>query len=165
MRIEELGRELRRARLERELTQAQLARAAGISRETLNRLESGLVGDLGLRKVLAVANQLGLDLSLQQGGRPRRPDYVRMACTTAGVSLRTPLREEELIRALLTGRVPKGRSVHLRTLFDEAPLPLLRGLADEAGRWSSPGRLQRNIDRLTQAVESSRPTEQWLTTR
>jgi|GEM_PF-627812 len=165
MRIEELGQEFRRARLERELTQAELARAAGISRETLNRLESGLVSDLGLRKVLAVADQLGLDLTLEKGVRPRRPDYVRMACTTAGVSLRTPLREEELIRALLTGRVPRGKSVHLRTLFDEAPLPLLKGLADEAARWSSPGKLQRNLDRLAQAVESSRQTEQWLTTR
>ena len=165
MRIEQLGREIRKARLERELTQARLARAAGISRETLNRLESGLVSDLGLRKVLAVADQLGLDLTLEKRVGRRRPDYVRMACTTAGVSVRTPLRDEELIRALLTGRVPRGKAVHLRTLFDEAPLPLLRGLADEAARWSSPGKLQRNLDKLAQAVGSSRPIEQWLTTR
>jgi transcriptional regulator with XRE-family HTH domain len=164
MRIEELGRELRKARLALELTQADLARAAGISRETLNRLESGLVADLGIRKVLAVADRLGLDLALERAARPRRPDYLRMACTTASVSLRTPLRENELIRALLTGKVPRGKGVHLRALFDEAPPPLLKGLATEAVRWSSPGKLQRNLEKLIEAVGATRPAEQWLRT-
>ena len=66
MRINELGHEIRQARLTRGLTQAQLASAAGLSRETLNLLESGLVRDLGVRKVLAVLEQLGLSLNVQR---------------------------------------------------------------------------------------------------
>ena len=54
VRIQELGSEIRKVRQARGLTQAQLARAAGLSRETLNLLESGLVRDLGIRKALAL---------------------------------------------------------------------------------------------------------------
>jgi transcriptional regulator with XRE-family HTH domain len=39
--LEELGRRLARTRLERNLTQAQLAAQAGIGRATLQRLEAG----------------------------------------------------------------------------------------------------------------------------
>jgi transcriptional regulator with XRE-family HTH domain len=164
MRINELGHEIRRARLARGLTQAHLASVAGLSRETLNLLESGLVRDLGVRKVFAVLEQLGLSLSVERGGASRRPDFVRMACTSASTSYRSALTENELIHALVTGKVPARREAHLRTLFDEAPLPLLRGLAAEAARWSRPGKLEKTLHRLARSVGASRPVEEWLKT-
>ena len=164
MRIQELGHEIRRARLARGMTQAQLAAVAGISRPTLNLLESGLVRDLGVRKVLAVLDRLGLELTWQHGGRLRRPDYVRMACTSANVSFKNALTEEELIRALVTGKVPAGRSAHLRSLLDEAPVTLLRGLAEEAGRWTKPGKLEKSLARLAQDTGAARRVEEWLKT-
>lgn len=164
MRINELGQEIRQARLARGLTQAQLAAAAGLSRETLNLLESGLVRDLGVRKVLAVLEHLGLTLAVQLGARPGRPDFVRMACTSASTSYRSGLTANELIHALVTGKVPARREAHLRTLFDEAPLALLRGLASEAARWTRPGKLEKNLRRLARSVGASRPVEQWLKT-
>ena len=41
--MSELGRRLARVRLERNLTQAQLAEQAGVSKSTVERLESGSV--------------------------------------------------------------------------------------------------------------------------
>ena len=162
MRIQELGQEIRRARQARGLTQAALARAAGLSRETLNLLESGLVRDLGIRKVLAVLDHLGLAIALQPIGRPRRPDFVRMACTSANVSFKTALTEHELIHALVTGKVPAKRSAHLRALLEQAPEALVRGLVQEAARWTKPGKLEKSLRNLTAEVGASRSIHEWL---
>ena len=162
MRIQELGSEIRKARLAQGLTQAQLASRAGLSRETLNLLENGLVRELGARKVFNVLNELGLQLAVQHDPRPRRPDFVRMACTTANVSFRSALTEDELIHALVSGKVPAKRTVHLRTLLDEAPSALLNGLAAEAARWISPAKLEKNLARLARDVEASRKPGEWL---
>lgn len=164
MRIQELGSEIRRARKARGLTQAQLAHAAGLSRETLNLLESGLVRDLGIKKVLAVIDHLGLNVTLQQGTRPRRPDYVHMACASANVSVKTALTEDELIHALVTGKVPAKRAPHLRGLLDEAPAALLRALAEEAAGWTKPGKLEKNLRKLASDLGVSRSVEGWLKT-
>ena len=164
MRIQELGSEIRKARLAHGLTQAKLASDVGLSRATLNLLENGLVKELGVRKVLAVLEKLGLGLAVDHGKRPRRPDYVRMACTTANVSFRSGLTEDELIHALVTGKVPDRRSPHIRTLLDEAPAALLNGLATEAARWTKPGKLQKNLLRLAHEVAASRRIEEWLKT-
>lgn len=164
MRIQELGSEIRRARHARGLTQAQLARASGLSRETLNLLESGLVRDLGIRKVWAVLDHLGLSVTLQQSIRPRRVDYVRAACTSANVSLKSALTENELIHALVTGKVPAKRGPHLRTLFDESPPALLQGLVAEAAGWMKPGKLEKNLRKLVSNLGVSRGVEGWLKT-
>lgn len=55
----ELGRRLARVRLERNLTQVQLAHEAGISKPTLQRLESGAVATQ-LSGFLRVCRVLGL---------------------------------------------------------------------------------------------------------
>lgn len=151
MRIQELGFEIRKRRIARGLTQAQLASAAGISRTTLNQFENGAVGDLGVSKVIALLDHLGLTLSVE-AEQMDHPDFIRMACSTANVSFRTRLTEDELIRALLTGKVPTRKQAHLRTLLDDAPKVLLDGLISEVGRWSKPRRLERNLARIAQQV-------------
>jgi transcriptional regulator with XRE-family HTH domain len=56
----ELARRLARTRLERNLTQAQVAARAGIGRATLQRLEAGGSGDLStLIRVLRALDMLG----------------------------------------------------------------------------------------------------------
>ena len=159
MRVQELGSEIRRARLGRGLTQAELAASAGLSRQTLNSLENGLVRELGIRKVLALLDRLGMELAVEHGKRPRRPDYVRMACTTANVSFKSALTEDELVRALVTGKIPEARSAHIRTLLDEAPAALFNGLVAEAGRWIDPGKLERNLLRLARG--GARSNRRW----
>src|SRR5688572_3051434 len=120
MRLQELGHRLRRARQARGLTQAQLAAAAGVTRATVNRLENGDVPDLGINKVQALLERLGLTLAVQEASRVHQPDFLRMACVTASVSFKEPLTERELVRALLTGKVPPRRHPHFRVLLEEA---------------------------------------------
>jgi transcriptional regulator with XRE-family HTH domain len=57
--LQELGRRIARLRLDRNLTQAQLAEQAGISKRTLERLESGAVATQ-LSLFLRVLRQLDL---------------------------------------------------------------------------------------------------------
>jgi len=162
MRIQDLGSEIRKARQTRGMTQAELASASGISRPTLSLLESGLVPDLGVRKVLAVLDRLGLDLAWRARGLKRRPDFVRMASATASVSFKDALTEDELIRALVTGKVPAHRRPHLRSLFEEAPAPLLRGLVEAAAHWTKPDKLRRNLHRLVHELSIARKVDEWL---
>jgi transcriptional regulator with XRE-family HTH domain len=54
----ELGRRVTRARLDRNLTQADLAREAGVSKRTVERLEAG--GSTQLGNLLRVLRALGL---------------------------------------------------------------------------------------------------------
>lgn len=164
MRLQELGFEIRRARIERGLTQAQLATAAGLSRPTLNQLENGLFPDLGVKKVLAILETLGLDLSVQPAPETRRPDFIRMACTAANVSYKNALTENELIRALLAGKLPADKRPHLRTLLDEAAPELLNGLVKEAGKWTRPERVRKNLAKFAHDIGATRRIENWLTT-
>lgn len=162
MRLQDIGYQIRQARIARELTQAQLAHAAKVSRTTLNQLENGLFPDLGIKKLWAILDQVGLALAIQSAEKTAEPDFVRMACTTANVSYRDTLSEDELIRALLTGKIPAGRRPHFRTLLDEATPTLLQGLAKEVGRWTKPGRLEKNLDMIAREINSKREIGEWL---
>jgi len=89
--LAEVGQRLERLRLERNITQAQLAREAGISRRTLVRLEQG-EGAVGAAALVRVLRALGLldrfellvpeplpspiDLLRLQGRRRRRASRV-----------------------------------------------------------------------------------------
>jgi transcriptional regulator with XRE-family HTH domain len=163
MKLEELGHEIRRSRLSRGLTQAQLAEAADITRTTLNQLENGVIKDLGIRKVQALLDQLGLALLLDRTPQPKPPDYLRMASTAASVSFKTTLSERELLRALLTGKVPRDRHAHLRTLLEEAPRTLMKGLIQQLRRSTDPGKLERNLAKIATAVGSPESSNRWMT--
>ena len=119
--------------------------------------------DLGVRKIQLLLDRLGLTLSVEPAERGRS-NFVQMACTTANVSFRTALTEEELIRALLTGRVPSGRRPHLRALIDESSPALLAGLVSEVAGWSKPGRVEKNLVKLAEQVGASRKIDNWLKT-
>ena len=162
MRLQDLGAEIRKARLSRGLTQAEPAQAAGLSRTTLNQLENGLFADLGVKKVQAILDRLGLDLSVRQAQKTRRPDYISMACTTSSVSYKEALTPDELVHALLSGRVPRNRRPHLRTLLEEAPRPLLEGLVQRVGKWAKLGKVAGNLERIAAKLDASRRVQDWL---
>jgi len=161
MRLQEIGHRIREARSSRQLTQAQLARAGGVSRTTLNQIESGLVTEIGAQKLRALLAAVGLELVARPAG-DMEADFIRMACTSANVSFREPLTENELIRILLTGRVPAGRRAHLRKLLDEASPALLNGLAGSIARWTRPGRLEKGLAALESTLKPRRKVAEWL---
>jgi transcriptional regulator with XRE-family HTH domain len=164
LRLQELGHTIRKARLARGRTQAELAAAAGVSRTTLNLLENGLFPDIGVRKAQAILDQLGLELHVR-GVHERRPNHVLIARTVANASFRAKISEAELVRALLTGKVPARHRPHLRTLLAEAPIGALRGLVDEVGKWTQPGRVADSVRRLSDTLGTMGRTRTWLRNR
>ena len=53
------------------LSQAELARKAGVSRATLDALENGRAGELGFSKLTKLLAAVGLELKLQAAGSER----------------------------------------------------------------------------------------------
>lgn len=162
MRLYELGYFIRKARLARGLTQERLASAAGLSRTTMNLLENGAFPDIGVNKAQAVLDQLGLDLRVEPASRARRPDFLRMACISASVSFREPLAEKELVRGLLAGAIPRRRRPHFRALLEQVPASVLKGLAQELGKWTSAERVEKNVLRIAESLGVSTKDLAWL---
>ena len=82
----------------------------------------------------------------------RRPDFVRMACTSASVSFREILAQDELIQALISGDVPKTRRAHLMCLLEEGPENLLKGLVEQVGELVSPEQVRNNLLKIAQEL-------------
>jgi len=91
-------------------------------------------------------------------------DYIGMACTTAGVSLRKALAPDELVRALLTGKPTPGKHAHFVVLLEEAPAALLRGLIAQVGAWGKPGQVARNVRKIAGALGVHLKAAEWLKT-
>lgn len=64
MTLTEIGQKLREARKARHLSQAELARPLGMSRATVSAIENGTIGEIGVRKLMALGAALGLELRL-----------------------------------------------------------------------------------------------------
>lgn len=110
-----------------------------------------------MRKLTALLTHLDLTLNVDALADRRQPDYLRLASTAASVSFKTPLTEQELQRALLTGRVPATRRTQIRSLLEEGPLTLLEGLIAQVSRFAKPGKVERNVARIAAALDVSRP--------
>jgi len=59
---------IREARRKAGLTQAELAKSLGMSRATISQLETGVIVELGVRKLGQICDRLGLEVAVQ----PRR---------------------------------------------------------------------------------------------
>ena len=75
--LQELGQAVAVRRKQRRLTQAELARRAGLSRELVTRFERGQVTDLGSRKLLAVLAVLDLEMTFIEVGTSGSLDELR----------------------------------------------------------------------------------------
>ena len=62
------GSMIREARRKAGLTQAELAKSLGMSRATISQLETGVIVELGVRKLGQICDRLGLEVAVQ----PRR---------------------------------------------------------------------------------------------
>ena len=79
------------------------------------------------------------------------------------MSFKTTLSERELLRALLTGKVPRDRHPHLRTLLEESPRTLMKGLIQQVRLWTDPGKLERNLAKIAAAVGLPESPNIWMT--
>lgn len=65
MDIHELGRTIQNLRIEQGVSQRTMSEHLAISRATINGLENGRVGDVGIRKIMKILDYLGMELSIR----------------------------------------------------------------------------------------------------
>lgn len=75
--LKSIGSQIREARKRLGLTQADLASELKISRTTLSLLESGMIQELGIRKVIRILDRLGLELTTRPAGAPPTLEEIR----------------------------------------------------------------------------------------
>lgn len=140
--IHELAKAVRARRTDIGLTQSALAKLSGLSRATVNQLESGLINDLSLSRTERLLSSIGLSMQVAGSGQ-RNPKTMRktpaldLASQTASVSYRTPLSTRQLKQSLMTGHVPLEFQPHMHALLDEASVPLLAAVVEQVYEESS----------------------------
>jgi transcriptional regulator with XRE-family HTH domain len=65
MDFQTLGHDISRFRQQQGVSQQQMADHLGISRATINALENGRSGDIGIRKVMKILDYLGKELTVR----------------------------------------------------------------------------------------------------
>lgn len=132
MNLTSIGQLVQRRRQALGLSQARLAKLSGLSRATINQLETGTIVDLGAAKLMVLLELLGVTLDAAE--RPARDHALVLASQTASVSYREVLKPEALAAAMVEGRLPAEITPHVATLLDEAPLTIIVGAVEEVAR-------------------------------
>lgn len=156
MNLTEIGQRVRDRREELGLSQARLAKLGGLSRVTINQLETGSICDLGVSKLLTLLDLLGL--TLEALPRPMQGHALRMASRTASVSYKRELTCTELSQALADGTLPIGITPHIATLLDEAPLQIIVLAVEEAAQQEhvAPKAIWRHVIKWARELQSPR---------
>lgn len=72
-----IGQQIRQARKKRKISQAELAKALGMSRTTIGQIENGTVQEIGVRKLIRILEFLGLELRVRSAGQPPTLEELR----------------------------------------------------------------------------------------
>ncbi|HSW03815.1 helix-turn-helix transcriptional regulator [Aquabacterium sp.] len=157
MNLRELGLLVHERRDALGLSQERLAKMAGLSRATINQLETGALVDLGVAKLATLMDLVGLQFEAGRRGRPRRA--LLMASRTASVSYKAALDAGQLARAMTSGDLPAALMPQVATLLDEAPMPLIVSAVEEAAERGQvpPKRIWQNLVRWAHELHSPRP--------
>ncbi len=133
--LNEFSAAVKQQRLDMGLSQERVAQLSGLSRATINALETGNIANLSLTRAERLANLLGLGLGIT-GLRPPRgePGALETAARTASVSFGEPMPTETLRATILRGFIAPSYIPHLRALLDEAPVGLLSAVAAQLER-------------------------------
>jgi transcriptional regulator with XRE-family HTH domain len=131
MNLREIGQLVYERRTALELSQAQLARLANLSRATINQLENGTLIDLGIAKLTRLLDLLGLQIHTSQHRQFRG---LVMATRSASVSYKTSLKPKQLAMALASGELPLAFTPHVATFLDEAPLAVVVAAVEESAK-------------------------------
>jgi len=161
--IHELGNALRARRTEMGLSQARVATLSGLSRQTINQIETGAIPDLRINKAERLASVLGLVLRVDTGGLARttgiRKSPLLRAAATASVSYKRRVAPTTLKRILETGQMPEKYMPHVSSLLDDAPVSLLSAVAEQLNEEANLSResVWKNYRCLARQVKSRRP--------
>ena len=159
MNLADIGRLVHARRTALGLSQARLAALSGLSRATINQLETGALVDLGVAKLIALLDLVGINLDAI--ARQGQQQALKFVSQTASVSYRTVLEPQALAAALVKGELPESITPHVATLLDEAPLSLIVTAIEEvaAERNLSPKLLWKHL--IGWAHDLRSPREVW----
>jgi HTH-type transcriptional regulator / antitoxin HipB len=87
MDLPEIGSLVREARKTAKRSQSELARALGMSRATISAIENGTIAEIGIRKVMALCEALGLEVRVVP--EKRRPTIHELREEHRAAKLRT----------------------------------------------------------------------------
>lgn len=73
----EIGENIRKERKLQKISQDNLAKTLGMSRSTISQIESGIVQDIGIRKLIRILDHLGLELRTRHAGAPPTLDELK----------------------------------------------------------------------------------------
>ncbi|WP_156226348.1 helix-turn-helix domain-containing protein [Herbaspirillum chlorophenolicum] len=130
MQLREVGMHVHDKRKALGISQAQLAKLSGLSRTTVNQLESGALEDLGYTKLNHLLGILGLSLDAKT--KAKKSSALKMAAQTASTSYKKILTSDVLKNILKSGVIPDDFKPHVMTLLDETPLQLVVSAIHEA---------------------------------
>jgi transcriptional regulator with XRE-family HTH domain len=156
MNLTDIGQLVHTRRLELGLSQARLAMMSGLSRATINQLETGALVDLGAAKLISLLDLVGI--MLDAGAHKGREKALQSVSQSASVSYKTLLDPNVLAAALVDGALPPTMTPHIATLLDEAPLPLIVAAVEEVALSSSksPKLLWKHLFHWAKALQSPR---------
>ena len=71
MKLDELGKEIKFLRKEKNWSQDDLEKHSGITKRTISKIENGFIDEVGIKKVEIILDLLGVEFSLRPKGRPK----------------------------------------------------------------------------------------------
>lgn len=155
MKVADFGAAVRSYRKASGLSQQDLAATAGLSRATLNYLESGRDIEIGASRLLALVSLLGIPLSLPVDVDRSHDDSV-VERTVRAAEGKTKSTRRALDEALATGKVPSGTDNALRSVIDSLGvaerLAVIRCVCSSSGQ--PPKVVWRNARTVSAAVGS-----------
>ncbi len=71
MKLNELGKEIKLLRKEKNWSQDDLEKYSLITKRTISKIENGFIDEVGIKKVETILDLLGVEFSLRPKGRPK----------------------------------------------------------------------------------------------
>ena len=71
MKLDELGKEIKFLRKEKNWSQDDLEKHSGITKRTISKIENGFIDEVGIKKVEIILDLLDVEFSLRPKGRPK----------------------------------------------------------------------------------------------
>lgn len=138
MSLAQIGEKIRKLRIHAGLPQSQLARLYGLSRATISQLENGTLNDLGLTKLVAVMEILGIEMKVSHS--PSLTSALSVAARRISTSYRLVVTPDQLAWMLRSDLAPEEYQPHLMALLDETPVPVVLQAVEEVATSDVPAK-------------------------
>lgn len=139
------------------LSQKAVAYAANVSRITVVNLENGNSGDIGILKLSAIANVIGLPIFREGDDK----NFSKIALGNINTSYKDVMSLKSFEKLMITGEVESGFEAQVIHLLDETPVSIIAGAVKQISKRnkSNPKVIWKNLSCLAKSLKS--PNEFW----